>query len=142
MAECLPDLRIQGEKSFYFNLHHIQNLETGRQSAILRIQSFINGFTKSFLHKTHISKIHTLGHHVPQMLLEMKNIGRESEQFIEHAVQIVKRDSFKARTQRNKEDKLKVLLELSNAKGRSNPFRILEKRKVCDKCKKKKNNYS
>jgi len=108
---------------------------------ILRIQSFMNLFTKSFPYKVHSSKLHTLGHHIPQIILERKNVGRESEQFIEHAVQIVKHAAFRARSQ-SVEERLKVLMKMTNSKTRSDPNLILGKRKLCDTCEFIKNNHT
>ena len=47
MAKCIPDVRIEGYKSFYFNLPHIKNIETGNHSAII----FENTFKIRVTHK-------------------------------------------------------------------------------------------
>ena len=51
MAECIPDLHIEGNESFYCNLHHIQNIETGHYSAIVENTFKIRVTHKCKFHK-------------------------------------------------------------------------------------------
>ena len=50
MAKCIPDLLIEGSKSFYFNLHHIQNIETGHHSAIVENVN-LDTFSKNHIYE-------------------------------------------------------------------------------------------